>query len=151
MPAQPRPPWALAEAGFLDACTRCGACVDACPTGLLQAGMGGFPVADFAGGDCDFCRRCATACQPGALRRTETRPWDLVAVIGDGCLAEQNVVCRTCGEACEANAIRFVPRIGGVAIPQLNIDNCTGCGQCLAPCPTRAIAMVRQSDIEEIA
>jgi ferredoxin len=29
----PRPPWALPEAAFVQACTRCDACVAACPLG----------------------------------------------------------------------------------------------------------------------
>ncbi len=149
-----RPPWALLESDFTTRCTRCtrcGDCVSACPTGLLQSGDDGFPFANFASGTCDFCAHCVEACPSGALLRRNDPPWNLVASIGDACLARQDVVCRTCGEACDAEAIRFTPRIGGVAIPELNTERCTGCGDCLAGCPTRAIAIARAPTSRENA
>lgn len=134
-----RPPWSLPETDFLARCTRCDACVAACPAGLLQRGDGGFPVADFAAASCSFCAACATACLPGAIARTSgAAPWSYHAVIGESCLAAQNVECRVCGERCEHGAIRFRPRLGGVPLPEVN-DSCTGCGACLAPCPVAAI------------
>ncbi len=58
------------------------------------------------------------------------------------CLAQRNVVCRTCGEMCEVGAIRFSPRIGAAALPALQDSACTGCGECLPICPTHAISLV---------
>jgi len=139
-----RPPWALAESDFVDTCTRCSACIEACPTGLLVRGDGGYPEADFTPGrapeGCTFCTDCRTACTPGALRANEA--WQLKAVFSADCLAERNVICRTCGESCEVRAIHFPPRLGGVAGPQLDALACTGCGACLADCPTRAIRVL---------
>ena len=63
------------------------------------------------------------------------------AVILPQCLANQGVVCRTCGEQCEAGAIRFRPRLGGVALPELDTTRCNGCANCLPGCPTQAIAL----------
>jgi ferredoxin len=40
---------------------------------------------------------------------------------------------------CEARAIAFPPRLGGCSLPQIDPARCTGCGACVAPCPTAAI------------
>ena len=139
-----RPPWALEEALFTSLCSRCDQCLAACPTGLLVKGSGGFPEADFQQGHCTFCGDCRTACQTVALQKSpDISPWPIVARIGDECLARQKVVCRTCGERCEAGAIAFGPQLGGVPLPRLDTERCTGCGECVADCPTRAIAMLR--------
>lgn len=142
-----RPPWALPEAAFLNQCTRCGDCRRACPTGLLQADPDGYPIADFYPGHapagCTFCSDCVTACPSQALVRTvDTRPWSFSLAIGEDCLARQNIVCRTCGERCEAGALRFPPRLGGVAHPVLDAERCTGCAACLADCPTHALSII---------
>ena len=65
-----------------------------------------------------------------------------IARIGEDCLARQRVVCRTCGETCEAGAIRFVMQPGQVAQPEILPESCTGCGDCLADCPTLALALI---------
>jgi ferredoxin-type protein NapF len=136
-----RPPWALAEANFLLACTRCGDCIDACPTCIITRDSG-YPVVDFARGECTFCGNCAAACMPRALTLTEAQsPWSARAVINAPCLARQRVECRICGDQCAAGAIRFPPLAGGIALPVLDLDRCTGCGACVAPCPVRAIAV----------
>lgn len=139
-----RPPWAVGDAIFIEKCTRCHACVDACPTHLLVNGQGGFPEADFTPGravdGCTFCRKCLVACQDGALLDVPGQlPWSLQATFSAACLAAQDVVCRTCGEVCEAQAICFPPSRGGISRPQLKTGVCTGCGACLADCPTQAI------------
>ena len=58
------------------------------------------------------------------------------------CLAFQNVVCRSCADACEPAAIRFTPRIGGAAQPMLIAARCTGCGECVTVCPASALDLV---------
>ena len=81
---------------------------------------------------------------PGPSRRALLRGQFLakpIAVIGDGCLAEAGIVCRSCGDACPASAIRFRSRIG--LPPQAIVDEaaCTGCGDCVGACPGEAITL----------
>lgn len=78
----------------------------------------------------DFSGRGASA------RGPQARP-----LIGAACLALKQVVCHCCGDACEAGAIRFRLRAGGVAVPELDTETCTGCGACHDACPAGAIAM----------
>lgn len=140
--AQQRPPWALAEARFAAACSRCGDCARACPTHIIRQGDGGYPTVDFALGECTFCGDCATACSAQALIRAAGQPpWQIRASIGESCLARRGVECRICGEQCGENAIRFVPQVGGIAQPVVDSARCTGCGACVAPCPVSAISV----------
>ena len=132
-----RPPYALAEAQFLEACSRCEACATACPSKIIVPGEGQYPVIDFTRGECSFCGECQHACQSGALSGVLAE-WS-AQLAADKCLAHQGVECRVCGESCEVRALTFRPQRGGVSQPQLASELCTGCGACVAPCPTQAI------------
>ena len=137
---QLRPPWALAEADFINRCTRCTACISACPEGIIISGDGGFAAIDFSRGGCTFCGRCVEACGPGALlRQPEQPPWQQLAQINERCLAANGVMCRSCEDSCEPRALRFRPQLGGPSLPLINNASCTGCGGCVAPCPVSAI------------
>lgn len=139
-----RPPWAVGEGRFLDACTRCGKCVVACGPGILKSDPRGYPVADFSRGECTFCAACLGACETGALLRAEPHaaPWTFKAAIEPCCLAEQGVMCSICREQCQYEAISLKPGTGGVPLPHLDASACTGCGACVAPCPTASIHIV---------
>jgi len=131
-----RPPWALVEAAFLDRCTRC----DACPPEIIVRGSGGYPEVDFTRGECTFCGDCLTACSARALEPRRVAWWLRPSIAGV-CLVRHGVVCRSCGDACEARAIRFAHAPGGVALPDLLRDAFTGCGACVSVCPVSAIVM----------
>jgi ferredoxin-type protein NapF len=62
------------------------------------------------------------------------------------CLAARGVVCRSCGDSCPHAAIRFWPRIGGPALPEILDDACTGCGACVGVCPVSAIEVRERPD-----
>lgn len=137
-----RPPWALTE--FTDLCDQCGDCLRVCPEGILVRGTDGFPSVDFSRGGCSFCGECVKVCRPRALAFADDPaepPWPLTAVIGDGCLSSQGVICRSCGEICPEGAIRFRLRPGGRAHPLLDGDVCSGCGECFRVCPVGVISL----------
>lgn len=137
-----RPPWSISEELFIERCTRCGDCVSVCHSNLIKEGRGRFPQINFNNGGCDFCGDCLAACKQGALVRTQdeiTAPWDLKAAILDSCLSLKGVVCRSCGEVCAPRTIRFKLKAGGIATPVLNQRDCTGCGECVAVCPVKAV------------
>lgn len=137
-----RPPWALAEAQFIEACTRCDECIKACPEQIIAVGSGGYPVLNFQENGCTFCGRCLEVCQEGALvKRENLPPWPYQAVIADDCLSRRGVSCRACGDACDEQAIRFKIESGGVSIPIIDDTLCTGCGFCLRPCPVNVISL----------
>jgi len=136
-----RPPWALGEPDFLDACTRCGDCIAACPEHVLVRDAGRFPAFDPTLGECVFCEACVEVCAPRALDKAEVQPaWSLKARIASACLAMNGVICLACRDACGEAAIRFQPARGGAA-PRLDDACCTGCGACVGICPVSAISL----------
>lgn len=152
LPASIRPPWSLDEASFLDACSRCDACISACGEGIIVRGDGGYPQINFKNGACTFCGTCADACEDDALAAPahgitpNTTSWNITAHIGDGCLSANGVTCRVCGDRCDARAIRFQLAVGGVANPILDPQACTGCGACVQPCPTGVITISHMTE-----
>jgi ferredoxin-type protein NapF len=139
-----RPPWTLGEA-FADLCTGCARCVTACPEGIVAFDEEGRAMVDFrrGAGLCSFCGACAEACPEPVFippqMRAAAPPWTLHAAIGPSCLTREGVLCQSCKDACTDGAIRFVYAAGQIAQPQLDLDRCTGCGACVAPCPASAI------------
>ena len=138
-----RPPWALIENQFLDTCTACGDCVTHCPTQIIKQARASLPIVDFKSGECLFCAECVDVCKPHALVKTDQIvPWSIKAAIKeDTCLAFQGVECRSCYDPCEARAISMPPRLGGISIPIMNTQQCTGCGACFSVCPVQSVCM----------
>lgn len=137
-----RPPWSRGERAFTGNCSRCDACIQACPEHILSRDQKGFPRVNFMKGECSFCGDCARACDTGALRsNTSSVAWTLSASIGNQCLPLQGVVCGRCAEECETSAISMRLVAGGISIPQLSTESCNGCGACYRICPTTAIEL----------
>jgi ferredoxin-type protein NapF len=138
-----RPPWSIDEQLFVECCSRCDECIKACPTKIIERGRGGFPVLDFKKGECEFCGDCLSICKTGAITRdTESTPaWDHKINISEKCITYHGVVCRSCGEFCEERVITFRPAIGGISKPELILDQCNGCGACVAVCPVSAVTV----------
>lgn len=141
-----RPPWALAETLFTEICTGCGDCITQCPEGIIKAGRAGYPVVEFSTGECTFCEACVETCDANALLKNSNEPWQIKASIEtDKCIAYQGVECRSCYDPCEPRAVSMHPRPGGISIPRVETENCSGCGACIAVCPVAAINMQAQT------
>jgi ferredoxin-type protein NapF len=141
LPNQILPPWAVSD--FLDRCSRCLDCLNACPQAIILKGEGGFPQVDFGLGGCDFCGDCVAVCTSQALNKSlsKARPWRHKAAIGGQCLDARGISCRICGDACTTRAIRFRPQLGGRVAIELDRAFCTGCGGCVGSCPAGAITL----------
>ncbi|PVV10173.1 MAG: ferredoxin-type protein NapF [gamma proteobacterium symbiont of Ctena orbiculata] len=141
-----RPPWSIGgEERFIELCNRCGECIRVCPTRIIKNGSGGYPAIDFNRDHCTFCGDCVKRCEPKALAFAEdpaTPPWSLGVEIDASCLSLNGVVCRSCGDICEERAIRFQLQTGGRSQPQLDLSLCSGCGACVAVCPTHSITIL---------
>lgn len=139
-----RPPWAMPETVFIDTCERCDACITACPSDILRRGSGGYPELSFAEQGCDFCGDCLTACDGRALSADvidSSTAFSHQIRIAAHCLANQGVGCQVCGDFCDNRAIRFHLRPGAPPKAELDDALCSGCGQCIAPCPVAAISV----------
>ena len=152
-----RPPGALPEADFLAVCLRCGLCMKACPSNMLQPAGAGLglaallsPLAVPRRGACEaLCWACGSVCPSGALRPLDRqeKPWaklGTAVVRQNKCLAwEQDLPCLVCDEACPYDAIRLEKRPGKKAgVPVVDARRCAGCGFCENKCPVKAEAAI---------
>ena len=133
-----RPPWAIEEYEFVNACTACNACSEACETSIIKLDKRNQPYIDFTDDECTFCTKCLQACTSGALQKS-ARPWNASARVVATCFAQNQVHCRSCSDVCEQQAISFALSAHGISPPDIKIDQCTGCGACVSICPNRAI------------
>lgn len=116
-----RPPGSLREQRFLAACIKCGACMQICPTNviqpaLLEGGLEGLwtPVLKFRKGYCEYnCVLCTEVCPTGAIQRISEEeklgqePYDEPVKLGTAfidrsrCLPwAMNKPCIVCEEVC---------------------------------------------------
>jgi len=141
-----RPPGALPEIGFLAACTRCGACTDACPPHALvrvprDGGLAaGTPYLDPENEPCIACPTmpCVAACPTGALT-PPPRGWTNYRIARlefhpERCLTYRGTPCRVCADACPVGERALT--IDEVGHPALRYEGCVGCGVCVHACVT---------------
>lgn len=151
LPREPlpvRPPGARPDGEFTGACARCGACIRACPYGILRpdfgaSGLAGFltPVVDYSKAHCfEYCNECTKVCPTGAIARLalaakRNRAMGLAEVDRSQCLAWQyGQYCLVCHEFCPYLAIETATS-NGVLCPVVKPDMCRGCGACQVNCP----------------
>lgn len=149
-----RPPGAVREEQFLEGCTRCGACIAACPHDAITLApprfrqAAGTPMIDPRASPCRVCDDlpCVAACQgdgagrvlrfelPVRLGTAEIQPWN--------CLAHQQslglAACSACVDHCPVpGAIEVVDNR-----PRIVAEACVGCGVCHHVCPAPQNAVI---------
>jgi ferredoxin-type protein NapF len=143
------PPGSVSQHHFTRACTACHLCVSACPTGVLQPSLFEYGLAGmmqpFMDYDVDFCNyectRCSEICPNGAILPL-TAEEKLTTQIGVVRFEKHNCIvhtdgtaCGSCSEHCPTQAVKMVPYIGELTIPEIIPDICIGCGACEYACP----------------
>ncbi|TCS40133.1 ferredoxin-type protein NapF [Reinekea marinisedimentorum] len=141
-----RPPGAVSERAFIEACTRCGDCINACPEQVIVAGDGGYVEMNFRQTGCTSCGRCIEACSAGVLRPLNSQRIAGSAHISGSCLPKHQVSCQSCRDICDQSAIRFDFSTATPA-PEADIEACNGCGFCVAVCPVGSIHIQSQPEL----
>ncbi len=130
-------------------CTACHLCVTSCPTDVLQPsfleyGFTGMmqPYMDYKTSFCNYeCTICGEVCPTGAILPLAKEDKKLTQIgrvnfIIDNCVVyTENTACGSCSEHCPTQAVRMVPYIGDLTIPEVHTLTCIGCGACEYACP----------------
>jgi ferredoxin len=151
------PPGAKDVETFAAVCTRCYACLNVCPTRIIQVSapagraLGQWyepEVKYFDGpswpghGYCpESCTKCSQVCPTGALtplmlKQKRQRRIGTARVIRDACLAwADGQYCMVCQEHCPYRAIESDEDANLVPRPVVKAETCRGCGFCHSVCP----------------
>lgn len=62
--------------------------------------------------------------------------------VAEHCLALSRVMCESCAETCDSEAIRFL-RSGVIKRPIIDAERCTACEACIPVCPVGALSIRR--------
>lgn len=141
-----RPPGAIDEAEFMQLCTRCDACVEACPhDAVVRApfrlrAAAGTPMVDPLEAPCRVCVDvpCVRACPTGALREDASRVLGRAVIGAQDCLAHRGSSCSVCVERCPVPGALRLER----GRPVIDASRCTGCGVCQHVCPAPRNAVI---------
>ena len=149
------PPGGKSHKEFLDKCTGCHLCVNACPSNvivpaIMDYGLEGLfqPKLDFNKNYCAYdCKVCTEICPTEALSELSLEEKQLtqlgeVSLNKDQCVVYRNDTdCGACIEHCPTHAV-YADIRNGIRYPVTDTDYCIGCGACQYPCPTDPKAIV---------
>ena len=134
-----RPPHAVPESQFVVGCTKCDACIQACPPHAIfrapdsEGLLAGLPIIDAGSQPCIMCEDtpCVPVCEPGVLTFDAPIAMGIAKIDSIACLAFQGTICTVCVERCPVeDAITME-----AGHPKIDSDICTACGVCLYVCP----------------
>ncbi len=142
-----RPPGALPEDAFSDACTRCMRCGNVCPNQCIEfygieAGLGKMftPYIHARSRGCILCGECTDVCPTDALQPFEITQEGWVASVDMGkarvnedlCFSYHGRTCGACYQACPLAGRAMT--IGIFETPIVHTESCVGCGLCEQAC-----------------
>ncbi|MEG1257964.1 MAG: 4Fe-4S binding protein [Akkermansia sp.] len=153
-------PHAISPAGsqsvarFLDFCTACHLCLEACPTKCLRPAYMEYGIKgilkphlmfDDAGAFCNFdCTACADVCPAGAIlpislaEKKKTRIAKAKFHRRQCIATKDKTDCGACSEHCPTKALDMV----ALEQPQWDNDSCMQCSDCITICPVKAISWI---------
>jgi len=139
-----RPPGAITEKAFLQACSRCDECIHACPKDAIQRApkkMGflihNTPYIDPMRNPCVMCTElpCIPACPDGALL-----PVQELTDVSMGYAILDKKKCQAYGDTFCQQCVIDCPVPGAIYQvnnkPVIDKNTCTGCGVCMRSCST---------------
>lgn len=132
----PLPPGALPDAQFVAQCTQCDQCIQACPMGILNRHVDGYPQLEIEYASCDGCGLCIAACSTHALQPPLRFDTGLRPAFSNVCVNPIRP-CNQCIEACPQQACTVDEK----GLPQLDSERCNGCGECRVQCAVDAISL----------
>lgn len=132
-----RPPYAVVDTTY-EECETCDAmCVNVCEEKIIKRDAQGVPFLDFSANGCSDCHKCLEACTPNVLNDPQRFIQAKARISTISCMSHHDTICFSCKEPCMDNAIVFEGMFRPIIIP----DKCTGCGYCVAVCPSAAIIL----------
>ncbi|MBN2774489.1 MAG: 4Fe-4S dicluster domain-containing protein, partial [Prolixibacteraceae bacterium] len=146
-----RPPGALAEEDFTTTCIRCGNCIKACPTKIIQLSVETSNPFLFLAPEIGFdksyclpeCTLCGDVCPSNAISKFNFEKKKEL-FIGTAkinlknCLLTQNKECDQCKFYCAYNAVQINSK-NIKSFPEIDAEKCVGCGACKIVCPEQVI------------
>lgn len=139
-----RPPGAIAESRFAQACTQCDACIQACPRSAIKKAprklgllVMGTPYIEPMQNPCVLCDDlpCIAVCEDGALLPVKNKhdvKMGYAILDKEKCQAYGSSPCRQCITDCPISGAVTQ----GPAGPVFHENICTGCGICVWACNT---------------
>ena len=157
-----RPPGALPEKAFVDACIGCGQCANVCPNKCitlygLEGGLENLatPKISARAQGCILCMACTQVCPTDALQKLEPTEAGKLAVkmgtavlLEDVCYSYAGRTCGVCYRACPLPGKAMT--IGLFEQPTVHAEHCVGCGLCEQACVhmPQAIRVIPRSSME---